>query len=820
MRDLWLVELVAYDPGVPGTVTLRLSTGPYTTLPTETPANTIYDARITQPVNISRTLFGYGTTTGRSAMGLGDLVLANDDGALDGWLAYGFDGRALTIRRAKAWTTWADRARPAYPSEFDTVLVATMEQAEFGSRTVTVKLRDRQYELDVSLQTTKYAGTNALPDGLEGTADDLLGKPKPVCLGKVTNCAPPCVNTSRLIYQLNDGAVASVDGVYDRGVALGEALWVLVGTSGKIATSPDGATWTQATSPFGASTLYAVTFGAATFVAAGASGKLASSTDGGAWTSQTSQFGASQINGLAYGNSTFVAVGASGKVATSSDGATWTLVCDNVGVLPDPFSGGAIYTAAYGAGLWVLMGAAGKCYTTTDFVTFTSRTSQFGADAVVKVIFADSLFVAVGANAKCSTSANGTAWTAQTTGAGTQLNDVAYGNGVWVATSLVTGANSLFLSADSGVTWTARAFPCSTALTATQAIAFGDGRFVGALGNYGIAGTSLDGSAWLAVPDSTFTAADYIIAAVYGTGLAASTYANATDLEDDSLAPQPGMWKVYLAGGYIRLGSAPIGLLTADVTQGAAASDRTAGQLYTDLLARAGMVAADWVAADITALDTANSAVLGYWTDQETTVAAVCDLVAASVGAWWGVGAAGTYRIAVFDAPSGSAVAAFTENDALRPLERLATNDEGHGIPTWRCTVRWGRCYAVQGTDLAGAVTATRRALVSKEWREASDEDASVQTAHLLAGETLEDSLLTSAADAGAEATRRLALRGVRRDRFALTVPLDTETGAIDLADVVTLTYPRFGLHAGDDFLVVGLTPDVRRQELALEVWG
>ena len=60
----------------------------------------------------------------------------------------------------------------------------------------------------------------SLPAGVEGVVGDLAGKPKPLLFGVVTNIAPPCVNTARLIYQVNDGTITSLDDVYDRGVAL------------------------------------------------------------------------------------------------------------------------------------------------------------------------------------------------------------------------------------------------------------------------------------------------------------------------------------------------------------------------------------------------------------------------------------------------------------------------------------------------------------------------------------------------------------------------------------------------------------------------
>ena len=75
----------------------------------------------------------------------------------------------------------------------------------------------------------------------------------------------------------------------------GAGLWVAAGQSGKLATSPDGTTWTQQTSSFGASYIRAVAHDGTQWVAAGASGLLATSPDGTTWTQQTSSFDAYTI---------------------------------------------------------------------------------------------------------------------------------------------------------------------------------------------------------------------------------------------------------------------------------------------------------------------------------------------------------------------------------------------------------------------------------------------------------------------------------------------------------------------------------------------
>lgn len=216
MAQIVIADIEVYDASIPGTRTLRYATQGYVTGSSDTPANTYYEGRIQQPGNIQRTMFSQASTTGRSQIGYGALVLVNNDGGLDHLLGYSFAGRAITIKlgtvlpNSGGVPTWV------------TVLRGTMEQAELSWQRVTIRVRDRLLDLAKPIQQTRYAGNNALPNGLEGGSDDLKGKPKPLVFGRVWNIAPPLVNTTRLIYQVHDGsALQGLGEVYDRGVPLG-----------------------------------------------------------------------------------------------------------------------------------------------------------------------------------------------------------------------------------------------------------------------------------------------------------------------------------------------------------------------------------------------------------------------------------------------------------------------------------------------------------------------------------------------------------------------------------------------------------------------
>ena len=514
MAQIHIAEIDAYDPALPGVTTLRFATQGYVTAAGDTPAHTYYDGRIQQPANVQRSCFERATTFGQSKIGYGELILVNNDGALDQLIDYGYDGRAITI---KLGTVLPDSG--GAPS-WVTVLKGTMEQAEFSWQKVTIRVRDRQAELNKPLQANLHAGSNALPNGLEGVAGDLKGKPKPWSWGTIYNAPAPCVNTSRLIYQANNGAINTVAAVYDRGAALLK-----------------------------------------------------------------------------------------------------------------------------------------------------------GAD-----------------------------------------------------------------------------------------------------------------------------------------------YVSQADME--TTAPAAGYFRVWPAGGYFRLGSSPAGQITADIVIGALASDRTAAQAMKAAMLKAGLVAGDISAADVTALDAANSAEVGIWLDGGETAVAALDMLANSVGAWYGVDRLGSFRMGRIAAPGGTPVATLTPLEIIS-VDRMASRDDGRGVPAWRAALRYKRAWITQPSDLAGAVTDARRAELREEYRTVNSDDAAVQTAHPLAPALEFDTLLIDATAAQTEVDRRRDLYKVRRDLLEVRVRLDAAlAAAIDIGNVVSVAVPRFGMTAGKLFLVIGVRTDLRDGRLDLTLWG
>ena len=210
---IYVAEVSYYDTGDSTVKTAYFSTGAFVTGSSDTPAHTAFQPRIVSPALVRRDVFDVGTMSGQSRVGYGELVLRNNDGALDDFNTYGLDGRALVVRVA-------DSASAAYPSAWTTVLRGTMEQMEVSFDQVRVRVRDRQIFAAAAVQPNRYGGTNVLPEGVDGLDSDLKGKPKPLVYGAVFNAEPVAVNTSRLIFQVHDGALRDVTAVYDSGALL------------------------------------------------------------------------------------------------------------------------------------------------------------------------------------------------------------------------------------------------------------------------------------------------------------------------------------------------------------------------------------------------------------------------------------------------------------------------------------------------------------------------------------------------------------------------------------------------------------------------
>jgi photosystem II stability/assembly factor-like uncharacterized protein len=322
------------------------------------------------------------------------------------------------------------------------------------------------------------------------------------------------------------------------GVAYGNGMFVAVGNQfdGGIYYSPDAVSWTQYDN---ADDNYfnQVRFLNGQFIAVGAMGLIATSTDGATWTDISFRVTSLPILSVAYGNNLFLAaaddefITLSHALYSSPDGVAWTelaplpnnerahrvkfmdglfyVFClDSIYSSPDGTSWTTVVSVQnsnfndflHANNVYIALGSnQSKILTSPDAVTWTERWSGPSYFAFTRVIYANNTFVMLTNYSNIFVSQDGIAWTEANNYTDDPFTDIAYGNGLFV----VVGYYGTVYSSPDGVNWTNRVEGVNSSLSA---VVFTPDGFV-AVGTfnadfglgpdyYGRLHTSLDGITW------------------------------------------------------------------------------------------------------------------------------------------------------------------------------------------------------------------------------------------------------------------------------------------------------------------------------------
>lgn len=192
-----LVEVQAYSGGA--VVTRYLSNLGYTSGPADTPAHAAYDEILLDVPSLRSAMTD--ALSGYTTVGAGDIVISNASGERDAWLADVWEGRPVRILLGDP--TWAR-------GDFREVFVGVVaDLVADSSDRLTLRVRDRQYLLDVPMLTTLIGGTGSTQD-----------QRRPVCYGECRDVSPVLINAGTLTYAVHDGPIQAVDAVRVDGVAV------------------------------------------------------------------------------------------------------------------------------------------------------------------------------------------------------------------------------------------------------------------------------------------------------------------------------------------------------------------------------------------------------------------------------------------------------------------------------------------------------------------------------------------------------------------------------------------------------------------------
>lgn len=226
LAGLALADEAAGPRRLAGEVVRYFSSHGHVTRPDDDPPDTWYEPRIDNALTFTRALVDGDRIGGRSVPGFGDVVLRNEDGALDPLRGWGWAGRSIRI----------ELGGPGFArDEFGVIFDGLTETVAFDDASLRIQVSDLQVLIEQPFWSACYLGSG----GREGGAD-LKGRRKPLCWGRRRNIEPVPLGIvdGRLVYQFHDGPVAAYDPawhrVYDRGMALsyvagppGAAQWSL-----------------------------------------------------------------------------------------------------------------------------------------------------------------------------------------------------------------------------------------------------------------------------------------------------------------------------------------------------------------------------------------------------------------------------------------------------------------------------------------------------------------------------------------------------------------------------------------------------------------
>jgi hypothetical protein len=191
-----LVEAVANVSGVD--TTFYLSTRPFVSQASDTPASQPYRAvLIEDDLETTERL----TLDGNATMNVGDVGIANDDGAFDAWLTYVWTNRPIKILIGDV--RWA---RSDFQPAFTGV---TADIGNKSRETIGLKVRDNLERLNAAITEHLLGGTGANQ-----------GSIVPAVFGEVVNMTPLLIDSSTLQYQVHDGPINGLIEVRDNGVPI------------------------------------------------------------------------------------------------------------------------------------------------------------------------------------------------------------------------------------------------------------------------------------------------------------------------------------------------------------------------------------------------------------------------------------------------------------------------------------------------------------------------------------------------------------------------------------------------------------------------
>lgn len=170
--------------------------------------------RLIEPYTFEAEIPIPGGLDSRGSFGFGSIQIANADGALDDLAARSsWTGQSVELLVGGTYHVGRSSERTLTPDEWGPIFSGICNSIEYDQDVIDLGIRAPGAGLAADLNASAYTG-----DGDFEGDDNIKGRPKPRAFGMVRNYAPPEVNETDHVFQVNDGAIQSVDAVRVQGV--------------------------------------------------------------------------------------------------------------------------------------------------------------------------------------------------------------------------------------------------------------------------------------------------------------------------------------------------------------------------------------------------------------------------------------------------------------------------------------------------------------------------------------------------------------------------------------------------------------------------
>jgi len=279
-------------------------------------------------------------------------------------------------------------------------------------------------------------------------------------------------------------------------------------------------------------------------------------------------------------------------------------------------------------------------------------------------------------------------------------------------------------------------------------------------------------------------------------------------------APPPGTYNTSTATGMIRLGSTPAGDITVDAVGETAAGDMTGADLAVLILTtRLGIYNLDFNDIDVTGyaknrIDSPYTQ--GIYIEDTTFGIDVLDALISSIDDYWTFTRQGKLT---FGSPSIGVAEAKIKRINIEGVALKQT------LPAaFQVDVNYAFNNFVQSNADLASPTDADRTFATNEYRNVTKSDAAVRTKNRQAIIRTFNTRVALQADANTLLNKLQERYASKRKVYTMRVY--NPAYKYFLGDTVQLTHNRFGLEAGQSFLLTGISENASTNESQLTVWG